>query len=706
MPTRRPGQVPFTSSAPVVVTTLPASLSAGALHRVVIVKASFALSQGGPARPLDAPRPLSGDVRRDPEASGGSSLAMASDFVVHKPRVDVLVLGHAIAPTPGTTSMRVAFHLGEGPSALRQELRVHGDRTWRREGARFSPGPAAPFERLPLVWERALGGPGSRDNPVGRGRGAPGAPDARLPNLEDPRQPLTSPDDAPPPRCWAPVAPDWPARRRGLGTYDAAWQRARWPYLPLDFDHASQQAAPPFMQRASLVGDEPFVLEGMHAEHRRFEGSLPGWRLRAFGVLSSPEKSPEGSREGSREGSPVEPPGARPEAFALVEVGLSLDTVCFDVDAGVLDLVWRGALPVTTHEAHELCDVYVLRDEAPLSLADVRARYLDERAPEPAPPRLVRPALPPLPTPPPSLRAEVLRRLAAREPLVGMSLAGLDLSGVDAARASLARAKLTGVDLRGARLEGAVLDGAQLAGARLDGAHLAGASLAGADLTGARLDGADLSGACLEGADLSGCALVGARLVGASAARAVLVEATLTGAVLDDATLTRADLSRAVLDGASLARVSAEGVTLFGASGEQVIFDGARLDDARADDVRLPKASLVGASLRGAVLARARLDGARLVGATLDEAGLEEASLEGASLAHASARGARLTRAKLSRADLRKIDLMGASLEAATLDGADLTGASLYRAETWRASLRGAKLDGAKLSGTKLARGL
>lgn len=692
---RRPGQVPFTSSAPVVVTTLPASLAAGALHRVVIVKASFALVHGERARALEAPRPLGGDERRPEEpregerargplARSSASLARASDFVVHKPRVDVLVTGHAVARAPETTSMRVALSLGEGPAALTRALRVHGDRTFRREGGRFVPGPAAPFERMPLVWERAFGGPGSRDNPVGRGCGAPDAPDPRLPNLEDPHHPITSPADVPPARCWAPVAPDWPARRQGLGTYDAAWQRARWPYLPLDFDHASQQAAPPSLQVASLRGDEPFVLEGMHAEHARFEGSLPGWLVRAFGVL-----------------------GPR-EAPTLVEVPLTLDTVWLDVDEGVLDLVWRGALAVTTHEASEVSDVYVLRvdGEPPLSHAEVTARYARERAPEPEPPRLVRPALPARPAPAPSVRAEVLRRLAAREPLDGMDLSGLALAGLEASGASLSRVKLTGADLRDARLDGASLDGASLAGASLDGAHLDRASLAGADLTGASLVDASLEGARLEDADLSGCALEGARLTKARGARAKLVEADLTRAVLDLADLTRADLSRARVDGASLARASAEGVTLFGAHGAGAIFDGARLDGARADDVSLPSGSFVGASLRGAVLARAGLEGARMRGATLDEVGLEEAKLAGAVLAHASAKGARLARADLTGADLRQIDLMHASLEAAVLDGANLSRASLFRAETWRASLRGASLEGAKLAGTKLARGL
>src|SRR6185312_14533064 len=107
-----------------------------------------------------------------------------------------------------------AAHPGGRPGApadsargFERSVAVIGDRTWKRSLLGVAPGEPAPFERMPLVHERAFGGPTYAQNPAGTGQG--GSP---LPNLEDPDRPLATPTDSPPPACFAPVSPLWRAR--------------------------------------------------------------------------------------------------------------------------------------------------------------------------------------------------------------------------------------------------------------------------------------------------------------------------------------------------------------------------------------------------------------------------------------------------------------------------------------------------------------
>src|SRR5262249_17510126 len=120
-----------------------------------------------------------------------------------------------------------------------------------------------------LVYERAFGGsdPNSteskplfdRRNPVGVGYHADGRlhDQLRLPNLEDPLNPIKCYDDRPEPAGFGFLSPDWLPRAKLAGTYDAKWERKHMPLLPEDFDPRFFNAASAgLIAPAFLNGDE------------------------------------------------------------------------------------------------------------------------------------------------------------------------------------------------------------------------------------------------------------------------------------------------------------------------------------------------------------------------------------------------------------------------------------------------------------------
>ncbi|XXX80300.1 DUF2169 domain-containing protein [Sorangium sp. So ce134] len=820
---------------------------AGSAERVtVIVKATLALAHERLAWPI-APLPI---VREDRHGPSGS-LEAASEVAPYLPSVGVVLTGHACAPgghPVATMIARLAIYRGE-TRLLDKRLTIVGDRSpvppWRSQ----------PFQRMPLVYERAFGGPGVPDNPVGVGASSSAAP--ALPNLLDPFQPTRA-------AGMGPISPRWPARQRLLGAAEARGGGPPQAGLPAGFDWRYFHAAPPDQQLPFLHGDEWLVLDGLHPGLPRVQTQLPSARALA-------RRYPAGA---GGQGQPVE---------------LAADTLVIDADRQICSVVWRGSFaldraedrasirvcaglelpghPLSWPSLEQAAPPQHTRPSAPGGLgttlpvsgtsrasapvlpfspssaaapaqaspaasaardappspwsgviADEETRMPDPEElalqlqaplapfalappgspaqpaapipgapwapPEPAPPP--RPAAPPsaiddgetaradlelpkgqeraseaedAPVPPRSsaagagaaavdsaderLRAEVIARLRAGEPLGGLELAHADLSGLDLSRASLSALDLQGARLRGCKLAGARLTDAKLAGADLGGADLSGADLTRADLSravleGARLDGATLHEAILasargagaslaavtgarasfarglwdsasfEGADLlapnlAGASLGGARFTGASLLEARLDDARGAGAVFDRATLGNARAPGAELTGCSFQDAAAPGSAWQGAKLDGSRFAGADLTGADLSRTSCASSVFAGAGLAGANMQRAHwngadLEGARLTGADLRQARLEEARLDGASLGRVIAHradlgGCRLVRADLSGANLRASRLRGADLSFARLDGADLRDAELDGANVYGASRQGAKLS-------------
>lgn len=290
----------------------------------VAVRATFALDRGLSVAPEQARLRAADEPWGDPEST---SLRYAGEIHLLKPATDVVLVGHAWAPG-GRPIPMLDVALAVGP--VRKVIRVFGDREWRGTlDAKMSA--PAPFERMPLRYERAFGGilevdpitlAGKRDprNPVGTGfaRSAKSAEPTlrKLPNLEDPAQLIARPTDCPRPAGFGFIAPSWEPRRHFAGTYDARWREARAPYLPLDFQPSFFNAAHPDLVCTGHLqgGEELQAMSVSPAGLLRFR--LPVCRFDAQVHIA---------------GRIERPP-------------LNLETVLVEPDEGRLGLLFRGAV--------------------------------------------------------------------------------------------------------------------------------------------------------------------------------------------------------------------------------------------------------------------------------------------------------------------------------------------------------------------------
>jgi hypothetical protein len=295
---------------------------------VTLVQASFAIGPGGLMPLEEQPAPnLAGDWHGDP-AQASPRLEAQIAFV--KPGTDVVLLGHAHAPSPAAIEVAVGIKVGP----VSKVARVVGDRFLVRRGGATVISPPQPFERIPLVYERAFGGWDRRDpdpgrhrcelrNPVGTGFRVDtlrGDDEVRMPNIEDPERPFRAYGDTPPPVGFGFVAPNWQPRAAFAGTYDAEWDRRRKPLLPSDFDRRFFNAGSPgLVAPGYLHGREPVVVIGASSEGRVvFE--LPGLAPPVCVVALRGRKN--------------------------VPVTTNLDTVVVDMDRRLLTLLWRGHVAV------------------------------------------------------------------------------------------------------------------------------------------------------------------------------------------------------------------------------------------------------------------------------------------------------------------------------------------------------------------------
>jgi hypothetical protein len=267
------------------------------LQVTVVAKATFAFVEDAAMRRV-APQPI---VRAEVGyPAPAKSVRLTTDLVPHLRRADVLFTGHAHAP-PGSKVRQLHVRLGlfDGVrSVLDKGLLV-------RDGV--------DFDRMPIVYERAHGGFGSLDNPVGVGM--------REPNVVDPAASQKT-------AGLGPIAIGWPVRKRLLGGKPIEALAGDLFEIPGDFDWTYYQAAPSDQRVDVLRGDEWLVMDGLHPTLQRLRTRLPGARglARVHGLAAF----------GYPEGAPL---ALRPDMLRI------------DGDEQLCTLTFRGTFPVPGEEA-------------------------------------------------------------------------------------------------------------------------------------------------------------------------------------------------------------------------------------------------------------------------------------------------------------------------------------------------------------------
>ena len=249
---------------------------AGAEHWVAALRASFEILDGGLVKIAEAQDPvLLAPAYADEEAG---ELKSESDIAPFRPRSDFIVRGAACLPDM-ETARGLEANLSIG--ALTKRAAVTCPRRLRMKDGRLFVEQGDPFGAIGLTWRNCLGGadpfpdPGKEAetewaNPVGRGwtrswRGLPDGAEVMLPMIENALERIDPAKPLPAPFGFGAVQPHWLPRRSHAGTYDKAWQKARAPLLPDDFDDRFHQSAP-LDQQLDLKGGEVVSAVNLHPD--------------------------------------------------------------------------------------------------------------------------------------------------------------------------------------------------------------------------------------------------------------------------------------------------------------------------------------------------------------------------------------------------------------------------------------------------------
>jgi hypothetical protein len=354
------------------VAAFPWQTQPGEWNLTVCVKATFSLVHGQTAPLAAAQHALVDDAYWD--GNPAASLYAPSDFVPYKPRIDVLLSGHAYAPG-GSSVETLPVRLQVGP--LVKALTLTGDRSWVQTRTGMQPGAPTPFRRMALRYERAaLAG----ENPIGfTGAAQAGEIGRPLPSI------VAAGTQTP---GFGPLPLLWRARRRNLPDAAALWAyrvRLASAAMPPGFDFDLLNSAPAEQQLTALPPHAAIVLENLHPQLPRLETRLPALAPKLFRLDRSTGR-----------------PGP---------VALRLDTVWIDTDRAVVVVSWRGLTPIPGPSDEEVGTLVVALEAEgePVRIEDIERIFLASSAHRGPPPtavvaatEAVVPASSALPSPSPS----------------------------------------------------------------------------------------------------------------------------------------------------------------------------------------------------------------------------------------------------------------------------------------------------------------
>lgn len=238
-----------------------------------------------------------------------------------KPKAEWLVSGKYYHPN---NSADIAGQAKVTFAKLNKSLNIFGDREW------FSgiPSKPLPFLSLPIEYQYAFGSDAYPSNPLGKG-----FKQNTLANIELANTTVTDNNKPYLPAGFGPLDPSWPQRVRFQGTYDQTYLEKYFPGYPADMDWKLFMSSPEDQWfDGFLNGDEEYILENLHPEHPVLKGKLPGLFPRCF-IKDTAEKNTD---------------------LQFKEVELHLDTAWFFPDKDIIQLTWRGGMPVLSDEAEQI----------------------------------------------------------------------------------------------------------------------------------------------------------------------------------------------------------------------------------------------------------------------------------------------------------------------------------------------------------------
>ena len=310
---------------------------------VIVLRGTFDIDPGRICRPALQQQPilLVDEYLGEP---GKSSLVWENNLAPYKPSADLHIRADAVSPNGlPATQWDVQARVGDVQSVFS----VTGPRIWNKGIAGWRLAPPSPVSRVPVTYENAFGGTSSQGsipqeweaNPIGVGW---------TPNTRNGIDVLNAPTIIPHKKYQfelgetlesvglLPIPPQWSLRSKHAGTFNAAWEKTRWPDLPEDFEFNFYNSSPlPSPSTNFFTGSENFTFINLH-RIPNLTGRLPGISLQGL---------------------------VRRLEGQIIPTPINLDTVSFDLLNDKVYLCWRGIFPVDSP-----IRVFEVRIDAPSEL--------------------------------------------------------------------------------------------------------------------------------------------------------------------------------------------------------------------------------------------------------------------------------------------------------------------------------------------------
>ncbi len=295
---------------------------------VVAVRGSFKIVDQSPLQlvPDQQGLVMADEYHGEP---GQSSIRVENSIAPYKPATDIHLDATAHAPADKPVPVfKALVQLG----SVSKQIVVTGERYWQYkvlDGWRITD--PEPCSQVPIRYELAYGGSWTQgdelnscpDNFVGTGHvkkkllnKSKLVPAPRIMSAQDPVVELGKPHK---PQGLGPMAPVWHNRLQHAGTYDAAWEKTRWPDLPQDFKFDFYNSAHPNLIYPGFVkGNEAVRLVNL-ASVPDLNFTLPGYALALL---------------------------ARYETGTMLPLPANLDTIHIEPEKMQAHLTWRAIFPI------------------------------------------------------------------------------------------------------------------------------------------------------------------------------------------------------------------------------------------------------------------------------------------------------------------------------------------------------------------------